>query len=213
MWLGRDSDRGPGAGARPAVAGGPRHRPVQHPVLAGEPRSIGGRAGHDRAVPDHRARADGRREPRPAGARHRHGRSGVRAHDGLDEARRQPRPAGPRPRAFRVRNAGRVPGDPALRRGPHHPAPGAAHPRPEWRLASAAAGEPPRARDPPRGPQGTRHGRAGLRVGAALGVPGRGLGRVRRLDRARRPVRRLGGAGDRLGETARDRPALRRAMR
>ena len=27
----------------------------------------------------------------------------------------------------------------ALRRGPRHPAPGAAHPRPEWRLASAAA--------------------------------------------------------------------------
>ena len=78
MWLG-GSRSGTWPGASPAVAGGPRHRPVQHPVLAGEPRSGGGRAGHDRAVPDHRARADGRREPRAAGARHRHGRRGVRA--------------------------------------------------------------------------------------------------------------------------------------
>ena len=80
----------------------------------------------------------------------------------------------------------------------------------QWRLASAAARGPARARDPPRGPQGARDGRAGLRVGAALRVPGRGVGPVRRLDRARRPVRRLGGAGDRsVRRSAAGLPAMR----
>ena len=42
-------------------------------------------------------------------------------------------------RAVRLRRAGRLPGDPALRRGPRHAAPGAPDPRPARVVASAAA--------------------------------------------------------------------------
>ena len=56
------------------------------------------------------------------------GRRGVHADDRLDPAGRLARPAGPRLAAVRVRRARRVPGDPAVRRGPRDAPPGAPDP-------------------------------------------------------------------------------------
>ena len=174
----------------PAVAGGPRHRPVQHPVLTGESRSSCGRADHDRAVPDHRARADERRQLSlrvvaiaTVGAVFALTTDSTKLVDSLVQQARVPErfaygtlaayQAIPRfaEDLATLRQARRIRG---LR--------GGWHPR--------LLGEPPRVGDPPWGPQGTRHGRTGLRFGAALGVPGRGVGPVRRVDRARRRLRR-----------------------
>ncbi len=88
--------------------------------------------------------------PRTAADRDRRRGCRLRADHRLDPPRGLACPAGPPLGAVRVWGPGRLPGAAALRRGPHDASPGASDPRASGRLASPAAGRPPRPRHPSR---------------------------------------------------------------
>ena len=159
-----------------ALAGGARDRVLQHAVRRRQQRSGGG---DGRSAS---ARSGSRSRPLAAGVglglrviaiACRRGR--LLADHGLDPAGRLARPAGPRLAAVRVRRAGRLPGDPAVRRGPDHPAAGR-------RIRGLRGGWHPRLlvgvlvlRDPPRRPDGAGDGSPGVRPGPRSRLP-RGSG-------------------------------------
>ena len=88
-----------------------------------------------------------------------------------DAPRRLAGPAGARLAPVRLRSARRLPGDPPVRRGPDHASPGSPRSRTARQLASRVADRRAGPRHPSCRPDGARHGRPCVRLGAADVLP------------------------------------------